>query len=175
MNCTIFVPAPDSATSRQIAAKSAIVAAAEGDPTIFHYEGNVYNSVNMQRYVDRLCSAAGRLATHYPTSAMAAFCPSEMIAVGTFDAEFNCITALTDPEALERWSGEDRLDFAGKLLPVGLAPFSAENESVMRTARYLGRNNRELAYRTLAGQLIVISTLRPKFADIRAVRQKWER
>lgn len=175
MNCTIFVPAPDSAASRQIAAKSAIVAAAESDPTIFHYEGNVYNSVNMQRYVDRLCSAAGRLATNYPTTAMAAFCRSEMLAVGTFDAEFNCITALTDPEALERWSGEDRLDFAGELLPVGLVPFSTQNERVMRAARYLGRNDREFAYRTLAGQLIVISSMRPKFADVRGVREKWER
>ena len=175
MNCTIFVPTSGSATSRHVAPKSAIVAAADATKPIFHYEGNVYNSVNLQRFVDKLTSAAGRLATNYPTSAMAAFSTSELVAVGTFNAEFNCITELTDPDALERWSGESRIDFAGELLPIGFAPLSEHSERVLRTARYLGRNNREFAYRTLAGQLIVISTLKPKLAHIRGVCEKWER
>lgn len=175
MNCKIFVPTADSATWRHVAPRSAIVAAADGATPIFHYEGNVYNSVNLQRFVDRLASAAGRLASNYPTTAMAAFNPSELVAVGTFNAEFNCITELTDAGALERWSGEARNDFAGEVLPIGYTPLSEQNDRVFRTARYLGRNDREFAYRTLAGQLVVISALKPKLAHIRGVCEKWER
>ncbi|PZR95165.1 MAG: hypothetical protein DI537_05115 [Stutzerimonas stutzeri] len=161
--------------SRQLAPKSAIVAEEAASSPVFHYEGNVYNSVNLQRYVDRLTSAAGRLSANYPTSAMAAFNRAELVPVGTFNAEFNCITELVDADALERWSGENRLAFAGETLPTGYAPLSDQHERALQTARFLGRNSREFAYRTLAGQLVIISTLKPKLAHIRGVCEKWER
>jgi hypothetical protein len=174
MTYTIYVPVNGTAASRQIAPKSAIVAAAgEVDP-IFHFEGNVYNSVNLQRFIERLTSAAGRLATNYPTIAKAGFAPSEMKPVGSFNVEFNCIGELIDPVALETWCGESRVEFAGEILPIGPRPLASMNEKILQTARFLGRNGGVLAYRSLAGQLITISDRAPRTALIRGVYEKWE-
>lgn len=175
MNCTIFVPLNDTAAAKQIAPKSAIVAAEGVDAPIFHFEGNVYNSVNMQRFIERLISAAGRLSTNYPTAAKASFSPSDMKAVGTFNMEFNCITSLIDAPALEAWSGEDQILFAGELLPIGRVLVTGIGQRVLESSRYIGRSGGTFAYRTLAGQLMIISSHDPKTADIRGVGEKWEK
>lgn len=175
MLCVIYVPIENSNASKIVAPRSAIVAKKGGDPLVFHFEGNVYNSQSLQRYIDKLTSAAGRLATNYPTSVKAAFSPDEMLPVGIFDARLNCVIELSDPEALEKWSGEAQADIAGEKLRIGPLALTQANERVLSSAKYLGRSPREFAYRTLAGQLLVISAREPKNAEVYAVGAEWER
>jgi len=175
MKCTIYVPVSGTAAARQIAPKSAIVAVDNGRSPVFHFEGNVYNAENLKRFIERLITAAGRLSTNYPTMAKAGFNPSELKAVGTFNSEFNCITELTDAGGLEAWAGEEKAQFAGEVLPIGRVPVAGIGQRMLESARYLGRSGGTFAYRTLAGQLLIISSQDPKTADIRAVCEKWEK
>jgi len=88
---SIYLPKPDTLIDRLLAPGSGIVGEAHSAGVLLHYEGNIFDAVNLRRYEDRLKQAAGRLVARYPTRAMLVLPASEvaetMLVVGEYDAE----------------------------------------------------------------------------------------
>lgn len=73
-----------------------------------YYEGNLYNAVNLRRWVDRVACAAERLLTAYPTTARVSVAPTDLSVVGQYDPVTGSVVLL-DTEASRRagsWCGE---------------------------------------------------------------------
>jgi hypothetical protein len=86
-----------------IAPRSGIVGVAyDHDHTYIYYEGNLYGSVNLNKYEERVARAADRLAERYPTIAKAVVPDEALVHIGDFDVEKNDLV-VWDKEAYERW------------------------------------------------------------------------
>jgi hypothetical protein len=51
-----------------------------------HYEGNIYNAVNIRTFKDRCMLAAGRARDNYPTTSFMAVPTHDLIVVGTYSS-----------------------------------------------------------------------------------------
>ena len=153
----IYVPAPGTATARAAVPRTAFV----GDPASgrdgllpCHYEGAVHGQA--MDFSAKLSHAGGRLATRYPTTARASFPAAEMLRVGTYDASRHVAVEVSDPAALEAWSGEPASAVLGARVPAGPLPW-ADAAAVCRhpDARPVGGQGREpLLFKTRAGQVV---------------------
>ena len=81
-------------------------------PEICYYEGNLYGSVNLVEFIDKISCAAGRLVTRYPTVAMAGIDTSSVIPVAEFD--YNIPGGVSNVQVLDKdtltgWAGEEAL------------------------------------------------------------------
>ena len=50
-----------------------------------YFEGNLFNAVNIHRWVDRVACAADRLLTEYPTTAKMLVAATDLTVVGHYD------------------------------------------------------------------------------------------
>lgn len=163
MRLTIYVPRPGSQVAAHLVPGSAVVGdparAVEGILTCW-YEGNVGNRAsNLRDYYSKLCCAAGRLATSYPTSAAEGFRLADLVPVGTFDADRDVVIGITDEAALRAWSGEGAEQVTGKRLPPGPASWpEAAKVSQPPHSRAIGRQDPDspagMWFRSQAGQLV---------------------
>lgn len=69
----ILMPSGRDRSASFITSGSGIVAGVvrNDDRTTLYYEGNLYDAENLKRWQARVCCAAGRMFTRYPTTAMA--------------------------------------------------------------------------------------------------------
>lgn len=106
---TIFVP-DDHPSVADIVRGSGVVGKPLGEspePQVeIYYEGNLHSAVGLDDWESRLVIAAGRLAARYPTIARSVVPERALRVVGTFDTEFWSIQAITDPAAVQQWTGE---------------------------------------------------------------------
>lgn len=66
----IVIPRLEAFESFFFAKGSAIVAEAKDSGYVLHYEGNVYNAINLHKFEERVFCAAGRKAENYPTGSI---------------------------------------------------------------------------------------------------------
>jgi hypothetical protein len=131
---TLYVPAAAALpTGRRILPGSAIVGETLGDNTriLIHYEGNAYGAVNLNVFADKADTAAGRLATLYPTVACAILSADELREAGSFDPFLGVVTVF-DADALANWMGVDGIE-ARELLTSGGA--SSRRRAVLEALR----------------------------------------
>lgn len=171
MRLTMYVPRAGSQPEAFLAPGSAVVARpdgpsgrvrgdASGGIVTCYYEGNVGNRAsNLMDYYSKLCCAAGRLATNYPTSAADGFRLDDLIEVGVFDAARSVVESITDPRSLEAWCGEEAEAITGRRIAPGRAEW-AEAAKVAQPphSHPLGRQRLDaphgLWFRTQAGQVV---------------------
>lgn len=88
MTHLVLVPLPGTTAEMHIARGSGIVSLplppARTDLLVY-FEGNLYDAVNLRTFEERVQCASGRLATNYPTVAMAGFPRSQFVVVGTYE------------------------------------------------------------------------------------------
>lgn len=153
----ILVPKSDSAIDREVAPRSAIVAAqAVTIPGIrvAYYEGNLLGASNMVEFYQRLVSAAGRLEQRYPTSAMMGVDPDEVEIVAVFDTDLQAVTEVFDEVALVAWAGEETAAICGVRLDDGIADYEGAMSVVTNGKQLGGPKGTKISYRSRAGQVI---------------------
>lgn len=163
MRVTIYVPRPGSGAASHLLPGSAVVAdptrEADGMLTCW-YEGNVGNrAINLRDFYSRLCCAAGRLVSSYPTTALSGFPVTDLIPVGVFDADRNVVLEIFAPETLVAWCGEGVGDVTGMRLPPGAAAWAdAARVTQPPHSSLIGRQDPSSAtglwFRTQAGQIV---------------------
>lgn len=104
-NYKIVVPKSPSQVDQGSAMVTQLVPDAQGY-VIVHFESNRYGASNLDRFVEKLCSAASRHAARYPTIAKQAFHKDDLKVVGTFNLTGRRITAVSDPASLKEWAGD---------------------------------------------------------------------
>ena len=98
----IYVPRPGSPLARMILKGSGIVGTIQEDgKVLLDFEGNMYKSVNLTKWEDRVLSAWGRHVRRYPTVARTLADEKNLIQIGYLD-EFNIIV-LEDEASLNKW------------------------------------------------------------------------
>lgn len=100
----VYVPTLTASIRKMIVPGSAIVSRGrvEDARILVYFEGNIYNSASMRKYSERVLHAAGRLVTRYPTIALAAVPPGDLIQVGTYST-IPPRLAIDDYLTLEGW------------------------------------------------------------------------
>lgn len=134
-----------------IAARSAIVAVAEGAWLRLDYEGAVHGQSNLGAFAERLVVAAGRSVVDYPTVARRLARPDEVRAVGTYDPWRHVVVAVTDAAALEAWAGEGVDAIRGLRVPTG--PLVGVDPRDLQL-RAWGQRGGAHWFRTRAGQVL---------------------
>lgn len=163
----IYVPRTGSMAEQIVERGSGIVAADaaddecgdDDDHVLCHYEGAIYDQVNITDMYSKLRIAAERLVTDYPTSAMADFERDELIRVGTFDIERFVVSGIENPQALFDWCGEAPEQVIGKILPQG--PLDMREAAAIVRSPHATNLTRTLSadgtmwFKTQAGQLVL--------------------
>ena len=72
----------------------------------FAFEGNANRAVNLERYYEKVQCAAGRLANRSPSIAYGVAHKNELTVVARVDLARFVFLDVSDPQALEAWSGE---------------------------------------------------------------------
>lgn len=100
------VVVPTGALARTIAPGSGVVARKKSDDTYqLHYEGNLYDAINLKRFADRVWCAYSRQLANYPTIATVHCTEKDFVAVGTFHPDLGTVTVLspTTDRHLNEW------------------------------------------------------------------------
>jgi hypothetical protein len=94
-----YVVIPTGTLARTIAPGSGVVARKTSDDKWqLHYEGNLYDAINLKRFADRVWCAYSRQITKYPTIATLHWPDEDFVIVGTFDPDLGTVTVLS-PDA----------------------------------------------------------------------------
>jgi hypothetical protein len=106
LSVAVYVPTKAAAAKLEfIATGSGIVGKQRGAWVDLWYEGNLYQAENLNRWVERVACAAGRMGENYPTRARAVV-PAEWVQqVGWYEAETSSVI-VENLEAVSSWSGE---------------------------------------------------------------------
>jgi hypothetical protein len=105
---------PIGAAASMVAPGSAVVAKKRDGGYDSRYEGGLHSAMD---WSEKVLHAAGRLATSYPTSAMAFLGPEDAVVVGEVGRDPHTddwvVTRIDDADALREWrGGEDSLEGA---------------------------------------------------------------
>ncbi|WP_162820667.1 hypothetical protein [Microvirga calopogonii] len=159
MILNVYVPKPESSAASLVLPGSAIVGAEEKDGRILcYYEGNAIGSKDLESFYERIRRAASRLATKYPTTAMAAFPADELECAATYDVEREYLPSVKDYRSLERWTREPALIVQGPDLPEGAHLTSAIGTRFEKAfPRLLKREGPVHTYALRCGQIVVIN------------------
>ena len=150
----IYVPIPESRTSKLVMPKSAVVARpSASDGVLCYFEGG---SVHPD-YFSKLRSAAGRLVTDYPTIAVGVLSKGSMIKVGTYDASRFVVEQISNPEVLARWCAESAEEIMGRRPHPGALSWD-EATALVSSSRHSMQISRlnmsDTWYKTQAGQIV---------------------
>jgi hypothetical protein len=85
------------------------------------FEGNEIGAVNLERFVDRVLCAAGRLAHRAPSIAYGHAAPEQICPLARYDLDRNVILEVIDPEGLTAWAGEPAQEICPERLPAPCA------------------------------------------------------
>ena len=105
---TLYIPNKDTYLAKHLKKGSALVASGTDLDTItIYYEGNVYNSADMELYEDKVLHAAGRLLQKYPTVAKSKVSLSDVLCIGVWHVELKTMVIVKEALGLlEKWTGE---------------------------------------------------------------------
>ena len=106
MNVPVFVPKGPLAI--KIRPGSGIVGGQilSSGRQMVYFEGNLYGARDLQRYVERVSLAYGRMLQKYPTVAKAAFAVEELVQIGEYDpARMVVLVEEAQRAALKAWLG----------------------------------------------------------------------
>jgi hypothetical protein len=105
---TVYVPASGGKLEEIVVKGSGIVGSPALDPPRLlldiDFEGNIYDAVNLERWIDRVARAAERHVAGYPTMARSIVSPDEVIPIGVWHVQAGEIH-LSDEGALRQWLG----------------------------------------------------------------------
>ena len=97
----IFVPVEGQLL--HIAPRSGIVGVpTDQEHTHIYYEGNLYQSVNMKQFEQKVARAADRLVARYPTVAQMLVPDSMVVRIGDYDTDEN-VMRIWERKEYERW------------------------------------------------------------------------
>jgi hypothetical protein len=85
------------------------------------FEGNEIGAVNLERFVDRVLCAAGRLAHRAPSIAYGHATPEQIRPLARYDLDRNVILEVIHPEGLTAWAGETAQEICPERLPAPCA------------------------------------------------------
>jgi hypothetical protein len=108
--CHIYVPRNQTAGNAPcgILPGSGIVgkSTSDGQQIEIWYEGNAHSAINLNTFAEKISCAAGRMTSHYPTSARAVVDTCDMVLVGEFHpAEGRVDIHFVD--LVSKWCGEE--------------------------------------------------------------------
>jgi len=108
--CHIYVPANQTADKALcgILPGSGIVGKStdDGQQIEIWYEGNAHDAINLTTFAEKISCAAGRMSSHYPTSARAVVDTCDLVLVGEFHpAEGRVDIHFVD--LVSKWCGEE--------------------------------------------------------------------
>lgn len=105
MSADLWVPRTNEST--HIAPGSGIVGRSmAGGKVLVYYEGNLYDAVNMRRYVERVLHAWGRMDENYPTIAKATLDRQDLVWIGKWSSAMGRVLVDAENRAvLANWLG----------------------------------------------------------------------
>jgi hypothetical protein len=111
--CNIYVPADQAAGKApcDILLGSGIVGRSTKDGMHLEiwYEGNAHDALNLNTFAEKISCAAGRMSSHYPTSARAVVDSSQFVLVGEFHPAEGRVV-IHEVDLVSKWSGEEVAD-----------------------------------------------------------------
>lgn len=160
----ILVPRTGTSAEALVLPGSAVVSRGNAgctDRIVCYFEGNRNEASNLNSFRAKQDCAAGRLATRYPTVAMAVFSRDDFIEIGLYDETRYVPTEISDAAALKAWCGESPDDVIGKRLAPGEASWQEAAAAVSDNSRPLGpqRPEKGLWFKTAAGQVLCFDTV----------------
>ena len=104
----LYVPHPESRLCTELAHGSAIVGLPLDSGAVrIYYEGNVIGAVNLDRYRDKACQAAGRMLHNYPagypTRSREDVDLREVIEIGKIEPAVGRLRITSQPDELSWW------------------------------------------------------------------------
>jgi hypothetical protein len=108
--CNIYVPTNQAVGKAPcgILPGSGIVGKSTGDGQQIEiwYEGNTHQAINLNTFAEKISCAAGRMSSHYPTSARAVVDTCDMVLVGEFHLAEGRVV-INEVDLVTKWCGEE--------------------------------------------------------------------
>jgi hypothetical protein len=125
---------------------------ADGYVTIY-FEGNLNGASNLEFFYARMGIAAARARDSSQTVAVARVREDELHRVAAFDPVRKVFTEISDPAALEAWSGEPIEEAVGVRLDAGI--YGREpNMLIINQVTHLASDEEGYMFRTWGGQFL---------------------
>lgn len=159
--------------ARDILHGSAIVcrAAPDGRPCLgenglvdFWFEGNLNEAVNLNRFIEKITCAAGRMVTDYPTMARGAVEPERIAVLAEYDLRRNFVTRIVNPAGWQRMLEHPAQTYLAPPPPEGDMTDKAEIVAQMNKVGFRHLSLARMAtvpqaYQFLDGRILLVRTL----------------